>query len=90
MVMTTRTAIEIMDRLKICSIAKAKVLPHLEARVRVGRGIPHSKDSISLLMVPYSKDTCVKKNGNDDKVHIKIWERQRQEKTEFGSHAECM
>jgi hypothetical protein len=37
------------------------VLLHLEARVRVGNGIPHSKDSLSLLMVQYSKDTYVKK-----------------------------
>jgi hypothetical protein len=32
------------------------VFPHLEARVRVGDGIPHLKDSLSLLMVQYSKD----------------------------------
>jgi hypothetical protein len=34
------------------------VFPHLEARIRVGREIPHSKDSLSLLMVQYSKETC--------------------------------
>jgi hypothetical protein len=33
------------------------VFPHLWARVRMGRGIPHSKDSLSLLMVQYSKDS---------------------------------
>jgi hypothetical protein len=44
------TAIKIIDKLKI-SVAKAKMFPHLEARVRVERGIPHSKDSLSLLMV---------------------------------------
>jgi hypothetical protein len=38
-----------------------KVSSHLEARVRIGRGIPHSKDSLSLLIVQHSKDTCVKK-----------------------------
>jgi hypothetical protein len=54
------TAIEIIDRLKFAA-AKAKVFPHLEARVRVGHGIPHLKDSLSLLLVPYSKDTCNKK-----------------------------
>jgi hypothetical protein len=27
------------------AVAKAKVFPHLVARIRVGRGIPHSKDS---------------------------------------------
>jgi hypothetical protein len=36
------------------------VFLHLKARVRVGRGIPHSKDSLSLLTVQYSKDICVK------------------------------
>jgi hypothetical protein len=36
---------------------------HLEARVRVGRGLTHSKESLSLLMVQYSKDTCVKKTN---------------------------
>jgi hypothetical protein len=40
---------------------KAKVVPHLEAQVRVGRGIPHSKDILHLLRVQYSKGTCVKK-----------------------------
>jgi hypothetical protein len=38
-----------------------KVFPHLEVRVRVGCGKPHSKDSLSLLMVQYLKVTCVKK-----------------------------
>jgi hypothetical protein len=34
------------------------VFPHLEAlRVRVVCGIPHSKDSLSLFMVQYSKVT---------------------------------
>jgi hypothetical protein len=37
------------------------VFPHHEARVRVGCRIPHSKDSLSLLMVQYSEETCVKK-----------------------------
>jgi hypothetical protein len=32
------------------SQALAKMFPHLKARVHVGRGIPHSKDSLSLLM----------------------------------------
>jgi hypothetical protein len=42
----TNPPIEIIDRLKI--VAKAKVFPHLEAGVRVGRGIPHSKVSLGL------------------------------------------
>jgi hypothetical protein len=37
------------------------VFPHLEARVRIGCGIPNSKDSLSLLMVQYSKDIRLKK-----------------------------
>jgi hypothetical protein len=41
------------------------VFLQVEARVRVGLGIPHSKDSLSLLMVQYSKDTCVKKSAFD-------------------------
>jgi hypothetical protein len=39
------------------AVAKAKVFLHLEAQVRVGRGIQHSKDSLSLFMVQYLKDT---------------------------------
>jgi hypothetical protein len=52
----------IQGRLKICT-RKSKVVPAScgEARVRVGHGIPHSKYSLSFLMVQYSKDTCVKK-----------------------------
>jgi hypothetical protein len=46
---------------KELAVAKAKVFPHLKARLHVGREIPHFKDSLSLLMVQYSKDTCVKK-----------------------------
>jgi hypothetical protein len=38
------------------------MFPHLEARVGVGCGIPHSKNSLSLLMVQYSKDTDILKN----------------------------
>jgi hypothetical protein len=60
--MFSSTAIKIID--------KAKVFRHLEARLRAGRGIPHSKDSLSLSMVQYSKDTCSKKkvsyNASDD------------------------
>jgi hypothetical protein len=37
------------------------VFSHLEARVRVGRRIPHSKDSLSLFVVQYFKDTLVEK-----------------------------
>jgi hypothetical protein len=40
------TAIEIIKRIKF-AVAKAKVFPHLEAWVRVGRGIPHVKGHIS-------------------------------------------
>jgi hypothetical protein len=47
------TAIEIIGRLQICSGKKRKVFPHLEAWVGVGRGILHSKDSLSLLIVQY-------------------------------------
>jgi hypothetical protein len=36
------------------------VFPHLEAQVRIGHGIPHAKDSLSLLILSYSKDTLVK------------------------------
>jgi hypothetical protein len=43
--------------------AIAKVFPHLEALVRVACGIQHSKDSLNLSMVQYSKDTCIKKSG---------------------------
>jgi hypothetical protein len=39
--------------------------PHLEARIRVGRGIPHSKDTLSLLMVQYLKDTFIKNKKLD-------------------------
>jgi hypothetical protein len=38
-----------MYRLKF-ALAKAKVLRHLEARVRIGRALPHSKDGLSLLI----------------------------------------
>jgi hypothetical protein len=31
------------------AVAKAKVFPHLEAWVRMGRGIPHAKDFVSSL-----------------------------------------
>jgi hypothetical protein len=57
---TLRRAIEIIDRLKI-AVAKAEVFLQLEAWVCVGCGIPHSKDSLSLLLVFYSKDACVRK-----------------------------
>jgi hypothetical protein len=40
------------------------VFPHLRARVQLGHGIPHSKDSLSLLMVQYSKETCVLKKSS--------------------------
>jgi hypothetical protein len=40
-----------------------KVFPHLEARVCIERGIPHSKDSLSLLMVQYSNDTYALKKS---------------------------
>jgi hypothetical protein len=44
-------------------VTKAKVF--LKARVRVGRGMPHLKDSLILLMAQYSKDTCVNKRVSD-------------------------
>jgi hypothetical protein len=44
----------------------------LEAQVRVARGIPHSKYSLSLLMVQYSNDTYDKKNPQKhDKISDK-------------------
>jgi hypothetical protein len=49
--MFSSTAIEIIEWLKKSAVAKAKVLPHLEARVRIGHGILHLKDSLSLLMI---------------------------------------
>jgi hypothetical protein len=63
--MFSSTAIEIIVRLKMCS-CKAKVFPHLEARFCVGRGIPPSKDSLSL----YSKDTYVKKTKKKHKCFL--------------------
>jgi hypothetical protein len=42
-------------------ICESEGCPHFEARASVGRGLPHSKDSLSLLMGQYSKETCVKK-----------------------------
>jgi hypothetical protein len=38
------------------AVAKAKVFPHLEARVHVGRGIPHVKVHNSVLRLRYSKE----------------------------------
>jgi hypothetical protein len=49
------TAIEIINMLKF-AVEKAKVFPHLEARVRVGRGIPHVKGHNSSLQLRYSKE----------------------------------
>jgi hypothetical protein len=57
---------------KIFAVGKAKVLPHLEARVRVGLEIPHSNDSLSLLMVQYSKDTCLKEHKKTTTTKSKI------------------
>jgi hypothetical protein len=45
---TSSTAIEIINCLKICSCKSKGVL---EARVYEGRGIPYSKDSLSLKLV---------------------------------------
>jgi hypothetical protein len=39
-----------------CAVAKAKVLPHLEAWVRVGRGIPHVKFYNIKPQLCYSKE----------------------------------
>jgi hypothetical protein len=44
-----------------CVKKKSKGISAFEALVCVGHRIPHLKDSLSLLMVQYSKDTCVKK-----------------------------
>jgi hypothetical protein len=49
------TAIEIIIRLKF-AVAKAKVFPHLEAWIRVGRGIPHVKGHNSVLRLRYFKE----------------------------------
>jgi hypothetical protein len=50
------TAIEIIKRLKF-AVAKAKVFPHLEAWVRVGRGLPHVKGNNSTLRLGYFQET---------------------------------
>jgi hypothetical protein len=55
------TAIEIINRIKF-ALAKAKVFPHLEARVRVGSGIPQVKDPIVYNGFVISKNECVKKS----------------------------
>jgi hypothetical protein len=49
------TAIEIINRFKF-TLAKAKVLPHLEAWVRLGHGIPHANGYNSTLRLWYSKE----------------------------------
>jgi hypothetical protein len=36
-------------------VSKAEVFPHLRAWDRVGRGIPHEKDFVSLSALSYSK-----------------------------------
>jgi hypothetical protein len=48
-------AIEIIRRLKL-AVVKAKVFPHLEAWVRVGRGILHVKGYYSTLRLRYFKE----------------------------------
>jgi hypothetical protein len=48
-------AIHITNRLKF-AVAKAKVCPHLEAWVRMGRGIPHVKGYNCTLRLRYSKE----------------------------------
>jgi hypothetical protein len=52
-----------LDKGKKKSVAKAKVFLYLEARVRVGRGIPHSKDSLSLLRFSIQKIHALDKIG---------------------------
>jgi hypothetical protein len=52
--MFSSTAIEIINRLKF-EVAKAKVFPHLEAWVSVGRGIPHVNGHNSVLRHRYSQ-----------------------------------
>jgi hypothetical protein len=60
--MFSSTAIEIIDMLKF-AVAKAKVFPHLEAWVCVGRRIPHVKGYNSTLHYGFviPKNNCVKK-----------------------------
>jgi hypothetical protein len=55
------------------------VFSHLEAWVCVGRGIPHSKDTISLLIIQCSKDTCVKKLKN-------LFRTNKKQGTQFSAH----
>jgi hypothetical protein len=50
------TAIEIIKWVKFFAVLKAKVISHLEAWVRVGRGIPHVKSHNSVLRLSYSKE----------------------------------
>jgi hypothetical protein len=50
------TAIELYNWIKKIAVAKAKVLPHLEAWVRVGGVILHAKDFVSLSALSYSKE----------------------------------
>jgi hypothetical protein len=38
------------------AVAKAKVFPHLEARLRVGGRIPHVKGHNSVLRLRYTKE----------------------------------
>jgi hypothetical protein len=47
------TATEIINRLKF-AVAKAKMFPHQEAGIRVGRGIPHVTGHNSVLQLHYS------------------------------------
>jgi hypothetical protein len=49
------TVIEIINRIKF-AVAKAKMFPHLEAWVRVGRGIPNVKGHNSVLRLRNSKE----------------------------------
>jgi hypothetical protein len=44
------------------------MFPHLEAQVRAGRRIPHSKDSLSFVMVQYSK----KIHAINNKSHARV------------------
>jgi hypothetical protein len=62
------TAIEISNRLKL-AVVKAKVLPHLEAWVRVGRGIPHVKG--------YNVDA---KRGTEMTLDFTLAEKHREER----------
>jgi hypothetical protein len=50
------TAIKIIKWVQKFGEAQAKVFPHLEAWVRVGRGMPHVKSHKSVLWLRYSKE----------------------------------